>query len=233
MFLKPTKSTICYTENMNSLSDYLQPTRLCDFDQAPEIRETAEKLRAKLTDRREVCHSIYQFVRGLPYGLENWDIRASETLRKGWGMCSGKTNLLVAMLRSVGIPARYRIYRIKSENMLWRWIASQDKELARQMGEPLQEQDHIIAETHLNGWEACDPARDPAFEAGLKKLDIPLERKPVTNTKGNPNLLILASIDDWAQNRQQARRFKENRELIFSEMNKQFDRIRLIGKEKD
>lgn len=215
---------------MNFPKDYLQPTRLCDFDRAPEIREAAAKLTAKLTDKQEIINSLYQFVRGLPYGLEDWDVRASETLRKGWGMCSGKTNLLVALLRSVGIPARYRIYRIKSENMLWRWLASQDKELARQMGEPLQEQDHIIAETHLNGWEVCDPARDPDFEEGLRRLGIPLERKPVTNTRGNPNLLILASIDDWAQNRQQARQFKENRELIFSEMNKQFDKIRQIGR---
>jgi len=222
-----------YWEKMNSFDEYLKPTRLCDFDQEPEIKETAKRLTAGLADRREIFNTIYQFVRGLPYGLEDWDVKASETLRKGWGMCSGKTNLLVALLRSVGIPARYRIYRIKSETILWRWIASQDKELARQMGEPLQEQDHIIAETHLNGWEACDPARDPDFEEGLRRLGIPLERKPVTDTKGNLQLIMLASIDDWAQNRQQARRFKESRELIFSEMNKQFDKIRLIGKEKD
>ena len=151
---------------MNSLSQYLKPTRLCDFDRAPEIRDTAQRLTAKLNDKREVLNCVYQFVRRLPYGLEDWDVRASETLRKGWGMCSGKTNLLVAMLRSLGIPARYRIYKIRTEDTLWRWAASQDSELAQLMGEPLSEQDHIVAGVYLNSWEACDPARDPAFEAG-------------------------------------------------------------------
>jgi len=215
---------------MNSFNDYLKPTRLCDFDRVPEIRGTAERLTAKLNDRREVLNCIYQFVRRLPYRLEDWDVKASETLRKGWGMCSGKTNLLVAMLRSLGIPARYRIYKIRTEDTLWRWIASEDSELGRQMGDPLPEQDHVMAEVYLNGWEAYDPSRDPAFEEGLKRLGIPLERKPIIDASGNINLTLLASIDEWAQNRQRARRFKENRRLVFSGMNRQFEKIRLLGK---
>ena len=151
---------------------------------------------------------VYQFVKELPYGFEDWNIKASETLQKGWGMCSGKTNLLVAMSRSLEIPARYRIFKIKAEGALWKWIAKQNSELALQMGAPYPEQDHITADVYLGGWETYDPSRDVAFEEGLKRLGIPLERKPIIDLNGNPHLILLASIDEWAQNRQRARRFR-------------------------
>jgi transglutaminase-like putative cysteine protease len=88
---------------------YLQPSGLCDYDRSIEIRLKTQELIAGSRNRGEVFNSIFAFVKEMPYGLEDWDLKASDILRKGWGMCSGKTNLLVAMLRSAGIPARYRI----------------------------------------------------------------------------------------------------------------------------
>lgn len=230
-----TEFSICYTwelgsDNMDSFSEYLKPTRLCDFAQVPEIRNTTSKLTEKLVNGRLIFNCICRFVKELPYRLEDWDVKASETLRKGWGMCSGKTNLLVAMSRSSGIPARYRISKFKTEAMLWKWVAEQDNGLAGLMGDPLPEQDHIMAEVYLDGWEVYDPSRDLAFEEGLRRLGIPLARKPVTRAGVNPQLIILASIDEWAQNRQQARRFRENRQRIFPRINKQLDKIRLLGR---
>lgn len=212
---------------MDSFADYLKPTKLCDFDRSPEIRETARRLTENTSDRREMFNCLYQFVRELPYRLEDWDVKASESLRKGWGMCSGKTNLLIALARALEIPARYRIFKIKPEGKLWRWIAQQDNGLARQMGEPPSEQDHIVAEVYLDDWEVYDPTRDSSFEKGLKKLGIPLERRSLT---GNPQLIILDSIDEWAKRRQQARRFRKNRRLILSRMNEQLDKIRDLGR---
>jgi len=231
--LKPTFLQVALWDKleaiMDSLGEYLKPTYLCDFDQVPNIGDTATRLTEKLEDKREMFKRIYRFVKELPYGLEDWDVKTSDTLRKRWGMCSGKTSLLVAMLRSLGIPARYRISKIKPEGTLWRWVASRDGELARQMGNPSPEQDHVMAEVYIDGWEACDPSRDPAFEEGLRRLGIPLERKLVTDPSGNPQSVTLASIDKWAENRQRARRFRENRRLIFSRVNEQFDRIRSLG----
>lgn len=220
---------ICYTENVNSPSEYLSPTGLCDFTNSPEIHATAEKLTSGMKDVREKAIAVFDFVRGLPYGLEDWDVKASETLRKGWGMCSGKTNLLVTMLRSLGIAARYRILRIKSERQLWDWVASQSDDLAKLMGEPAPEQDHVIAEVYLDGWQSFDPARDLPFEAGLKKLGIPLERKLVMDEKGEPRILTLASLDAWALQRQQSRRFRANRQQLFDGMNRPFDKVREFG----
>ena len=205
------------------LSEYLEPTRLCDFDKAPEIGDTAGRLTEKLVGRRQKFNSLYQFVKEFPYGLEDWDVKASETLHKGWGMCSGKTNLLVAMSRCSGIPTRYRIIRIKAEGTLWRWIARQDGDLAQQMGASPAEQDHITAEVYLDGWEIYDLSRDTPLEKGMKKLRIPRRRVLANDPDDKPRILLLASLDDWVQARQEARRFRKDRELIFAGMNKQFD----------
>jgi len=82
---------------MDQADYYLPATRLCDFDREPAIQDKALKLTQGCADKQERVERIYQFVKELPYGLEDWDVKASETLRKGWGMCCGKTNLLVAM----------------------------------------------------------------------------------------------------------------------------------------
>ena len=209
---------------MDPLSDYLQPTRFCDFDRDPAIKEKALQLSQGYADKQQKLSCIYQFVRELPYGLEDWDVKASETLRKGWGMCAGKTNLLVAMSRALLIPARYKIFKIKAEQQLWKWIAGRDGELAAQLSDPPLEQDHLECEIYLNGWYTYDPSRDSAFEKGLKMLGIPLEREPVSHS------MILASIDEWAKRRQRGRRFRRQRQAIFSRVNEQFARIRLLGK---
>jgi len=210
---------------MNDLDYYLSATRLCDFDREPAIQNKALKLTQGCADKQERVERIYQFVKELPYGLEDWDVKASETLRKGWGMCCGKTNLLVAMSRALFIPARYRIFKIKAEQRLLEWVAGRDRELATQLGDLPMEQDHLDCEVYLEGWKAYDPARDPLFEEGLKRLGIPLEREPATES------IILASIDEWAENRQKNRRFREQRQALFARVNEQLDRIRLLGKE--
>ncbi len=214
---------------MNSCYECLKPTKLCDFDQVYEIRDKAMGLAVQLQDKRDITESILHFVKELPYGLENWDVKASETLRKGWGMCSGKTNLLVAMLRYLQIPARYRVYRIYSEGTLWRWIDGQNNKLTEQMGKPLPQHDHIVAEVHLDKWQVYDPSRDSALEEGMKKLGIPLQKVPVITSDEKAQFLILNSIDDWASRRQQNRHFREVRQSLFAEINREFDSIRLLG----
>lgn len=208
---------------------YLQPTGLCDFDRNTAIKANAMRLVSGCVSGEEKFRQIFDFVKELPYGLEDWDVTASETLAKGWGMCSGKTNLLVAMLRSVAIPSRYRILRIRAEINLWQW-AILDQKLAQSMGDVPAEQDHVDCEVWLENWSACDPARDTLLERGMVALGIPLEREIVIDREGNPACMTLAVFDDWAEQRQSARRFRESREEIFARVNEQFERIRSIGK---
>ena len=216
---------------MHQMGSYLQATRLCDFDRDSLLREKALELTQGCTDEGQRFDRIYHFVKELPYGLEDWDVRASETLRKGWGMCCGKTNLLVAMSRALLIPARYRVFRIKAEARLLKWVAEQHGELGVRMGDLPPEQDHLECEAYLDGWwQGYDPSRDSAMESGLRKLEIPLEREPVAGADGVVQFTLLASIDGWARKRQEDRRFREEREALFAIVNEQLDKIRALGR---
>jgi hypothetical protein len=134
-------------------------------------------------------------------------------------------------LRSLRLPARYRIYKIQPEQELWKWISEEDGQLVNHLCGALMEQEHIEAEIYLNGMKACDPCQDCAFEEGLKRLGIPLERKLATHASGVSQLRTLASIDQWAQERQQAGRFRKHRQLMLLRINEQLDRIRFLGQE--
>lgn len=213
---------------MNSLEEYLRPTELCDFDKAPDIRTVASGLTYNLINKHQKLDRLYRFVKELDYVYDDWYVKASDTLRAKAGMCSGKTNLLVAMLRSIGIPARYRVFKVEAELTLFKWITEQDKQIGHQMGEPYQEQDHVLAEAYIDGWQAFDTSRDTPFEEGLTKLGIPLELKPIIST-GTPKPLILASFDDWARDRQERRRLTGTERTVFALANEQLSKIRLIG----
>jgi transglutaminase-like putative cysteine protease len=215
---------------MSSFEKYLQPTRLCDFDKAHDIRTVALSLTDSLTNKREKLDTLYRFVKELDYVYDDWYVKASDTLQAKAGMCSGKTNLFVAMLRSVGIPARYRVFKVEAELMLFEWITRQDRQIGHQMGEPYQEQDHVLAEAYIDGWQAFDTSRDTPFEQGLTKLGIPLELKPILSS-GTPKPLILTSFDDWARERQERRRLTGTERSVFALANEQLNKIRLIGRD--
>lgn len=211
--------------------DYLKSSELCDFERCEAIRAKAAELTRDCGSDKERFQRLFHFVKEIPYGLEDWDVAASETLAKGWGMCSGKANLLVAMLRSLGIPARYRVYRIRAEVGLWRTMA-RDRRVAEGLGEAPEEQDHVDCEVWLGEWTACDPARDTAMERGMMALGIPLERKLVAEARGAAPYRVLASVDRWARKRQERRRFREDREGTFSRVNSQLDELRKLGSER-
>jgi transglutaminase-like putative cysteine protease len=207
---------------------YLQPSALCDFDRSLAIGEKARGLILNCRTEEEKFRRIFSFVKELPYGLDDWDVAASETLEKGWGMCSGKANLLVALLRCVGIPARYRIYAIEAEQRLWEKIAGFEG-LGPSMGDSPIGQDHVDCEVWLDGWVACDPSRDTPMERGLLALGIPLERQPIVDASGKVPYLRLACFDGWARERQERRRFREGRGEIFAKINEVLWQVREMG----
>lgn len=207
---------------------YLQPSALCDFDRSPDIREKARGLTSACRTKEEKFRRIFSTVKELPYGLDDWDVAASQTLKKGWGMCSGKTNLLVALLRCVGIPSRYRIYSIEAERRLWEKIAG-FQGLGSSLGDSPIGQDHVDCEVWLGDWVVCDPSRDTPMERGLLALGIPLERQPIVDASGQVTYLRLASFDEWARERQGRRRFREGRDETFGKINGILWRIRELG----
>lgn len=212
----------------SSLEEYLQPSELCDFDRSPEIKAKARELTESCRTARQKFQHLFGLVKELPYGLEDWDVAASETLAKGWGMCSGKSNLLVALLRSLGIPARYRIYRIRAEVNLWIEV-TEERALSQRLGAAPSEQDHVDCQVWLGKWHPCDPARDTPLERGMAALGLPLKREIIPDASGRIHHTILANFDNWAKQRQNRRMVRQDRVETFARVNEQFSRIRALG----
>lgn len=89
------------------MAEYLGETELCDTDNA-EITKKAEEIVKDAKTPKEAALGIFSFVRDhILFGMDNCDVRASDTLKKRMGHCITKTTLQVALLRAAGIPARY------------------------------------------------------------------------------------------------------------------------------
>jgi transglutaminase-like putative cysteine protease len=89
------------------MDEFLSSSELCDFKN-PIIIEKAKNITDGAGIPREAAEKIFLFVRDeVLFGLDNFDVKASETLSRGYGQCVNKANLQVALLRSIDIPARY------------------------------------------------------------------------------------------------------------------------------
>ena len=208
---------------------YLQPSELCDFDRSPQIREQTAQLIKGARNRQEKFQRIFNFVKELPYALDDWDLTASQVLKKGRGMCSGKTNLLVAMLRSAGIPARYRVYQILADDVLMKFTDKNDNDVGRMAGLG-DVRDHVDCEVWLGKWVDCDPGRDSAIERGLLKLGSSLERQVVPDRQGRIRYQKLAVFDEWARQRQTRRNLRARRKTTFNKLNLGFEKVREYGR---
>ncbi len=76
----------------------------CDH-QHPLIQHIVESLAGM--DSWETVHNISEFIRYIPYRIGFWNVRASRTLQLGFGMCTTKTNLQVALLRACELDAAF------------------------------------------------------------------------------------------------------------------------------
>lgn len=94
------------------MDEFLGPTVYCDTMHRSVIAKAHELSAGNL---KESAVAIWDFVSDMPYRFDVWGVRASETLAKGYGMCTNKANLQIALLRSLGIPAAYGIMKIKKE----------------------------------------------------------------------------------------------------------------------
>lgn len=80
-------------------------TRYCDYHHE-SIQALTRKLVGTSTDPGKIIGDLFHFVHEqIIFGGDVWQVRASETLKKGYGACYNKNLLLVAMLRASDIPA--------------------------------------------------------------------------------------------------------------------------------
>lgn len=169
------------------MDEYLRPTELCDCDNG-ELQRKAKEVIKDAETPKEAALKIFSFVRdGIPWNADLPDTKASATLKKRRGDCVNKTNLQVALLRAVRIPARYHQSKIRRE-----WLKDVVSSfLYNRIPDTIWYSPHC--ECYLSErWVACDSLLDrPLHEAMLKAGLVTEKQIPTIDWDGEKSLVVL------------------------------------------
>jgi len=169
------------------MDEYLKPTKLCDCDN-DVLRTRAKEIIKDAETPKDAALKIFSFVRdGVLYMMSPLDTKASRTLKKGNGVGVNKTNVQVALLRAVGIPARYHHFNVKTEwhkGIVSGFMCNRIPDIAWWPA---------WCECYLGEkWVACHSLFDKAlFEAMLKKGLVTREQIPTIDWDGDNDLILL------------------------------------------
>jgi transglutaminase-like putative cysteine protease len=138
------------TTRTDTMQDYIAATRLCDSDN-PWLREKSRQIVDGASNPEEKALRIFHYVRdNVRFSLAYSRSRASSTLKRGYGECGNKTNAQTALLRAVGIPARFRWVQAKTEvlhHLIQDFVYKRMPPVAS----------HFWCECHLDGkWVSCE-----------------------------------------------------------------------------
>ncbi|WP_111978734.1 transglutaminase-like domain-containing protein [Algibacillus agarilyticus] len=97
-------------------SQYLEKTKVVDFEH-PAIQSLIADRKWQGLDDYDKIGAAYQFVKNeIIFGYnESDDISASSVLADGYGQCNTKGNLLMALLRGLGIQCRFHGFTIDQQ----------------------------------------------------------------------------------------------------------------------
>jgi len=143
------------TENLRS---FLEETEYCDCNHK-DIQGVVDSFRKKYPDQKELAIALFYYVRdGFLYRVGHWNKKASETLLEKKGVCTSKSNLLVALLRAAGIPAGYGVMKVEGKEYFGKIVPSF---LTSKIA---SKSTHIYTCVYLNNrWIKCDPSDDKKF----------------------------------------------------------------------
>jgi len=146
--------------DIEGFEDFLRPSELCDSNN-PLIKATAERITEKAKNPKDAAIKIFYFVRDkIPLSFVNSNKPASDTLRIGKGSCFTKATLQMALLRSVGIPARFRIMKFRG-NDPDEWEGILPKMAVSRMPEQFP---HYLVEVYIEGrWVMADATFDKSL----------------------------------------------------------------------
>ena len=159
------------------------PADLSDVDH-PDIRRQAARLRRATP--ASTAEAILKFVHGFPYRFGAWQERASDTLSRGVGMCTTKTNLQVALMRAAGLEAGFveipMSTSVLGKLMPTGWLALQRPTVK-----------HYFAAVKLNGvWHGADSSYDYAsYRIFLEMFPWMAHREEPVLTEGAPYIPAL------------------------------------------
>lgn len=124
----------------------------CDHTH-PAIIQLAHSLRRH--EAWDTAVAIWEFVRSMPYRFGFWNLKASTTLQLGYGMCTTKANLQVALLRACGLTGAFTELKIDSQCVSLCMPKAYRATIGRQIK-------HYFAVVKLDGrWFPCDASFTP------------------------------------------------------------------------
>lgn len=143
---------------------FLRTTLFCDAAH-PEIGRLAESLRRNT--ERDSAVAVFGYVRdAIAYEVGNWQRTASETLRRGRGTCTNAANVMVALLRSLGIPAGYGVMTVNGREYFGPAIP---RRLCNRASERSR---HFYVCVWIDDrWVRCDPSDDAAISLASQHVN--------------------------------------------------------------
>lgn len=146
--------------------EYLKPTKYADI--TPEVQALAARLTKGFGDDQAKAVAIFYFIRDLKFGGSPIYAasKAVKCLERPL-ICASKAILQVALLRSVGIPARFHIWRGKFSGEVSKKI-SELLSLRRGSFKGSREIYHVTAEVYLDRWIIADATVDSALSKIIK-----------------------------------------------------------------
>jgi transglutaminase-like putative cysteine protease len=173
-------------DETTNLADFLVVTKLCNWN-SPQVGETAERIAGDALGAKEKALRVFGFVRDeIRFSISYSESTASQTLRRGYGECGTKTNAQVALLRALGIPARYRWVRARTESLK----GLIPEAVYRRMPEVAS---HFWCECFLaSDWVSCEGLIDRALYEGMVRADPTARvRIPTIEWDGESDLTVL------------------------------------------
>lgn len=148
------------------LKPFLSETYYCNCNH-PDIQDVANRFKIKYKDKKKLAIALFYYVRDhTTYRVGKWQRRASETLAEEEGTCTNNTNLLVALLRAVEIPAGYGVMVVQGQEYFGPVVP---KILKKYISE---ESRHIYCFVYLNNkWIRCDPSDDELFSLNTQHFN--------------------------------------------------------------
>lgn len=144
--IPPATSFVAPSPDADRPERWLVNTPLLQFDH-PKIRLLAKKLTALKATPRDQAVACFTWLRAMPFGCiaDSTGTSALAVLRANRGDCHSKSTLLLALLRSLGIPSRMRFVTLKPDFLFG---------IIDTGGQPIE---HACTEVLLDGqWQAID-----------------------------------------------------------------------------
>jgi len=150
----------------DDLTLFLKETKYCNFNDK-RIKQLAFEMTKNIDKDKDKAVTLFYYVRdNILYRVGHWNKKATETLVEKKGVCTSKSNLLVALLRSINIPSGYGVMKVKGDEYFGPIVPDflRDKISKKSV--------HIYTCVYLNNkWIKCDPSDDKRLSVSTSHIN--------------------------------------------------------------